>query len=149
MGFRLTNVTGGLFNCGLCNAVVRQPAQCFSCGALFCSECLSRYLETSQVCPTGCSQADFDAVGPAFERLMACIESSCKYCGDVFPVDQLATHETRCQQAQQPIIDHVRRNRDLEWISTLASSSLGQAPLHLLQGGVFASTPRQPQSFHF
>lgn len=39
---RFPNLQGELFDCILCNKVVKKPKECQGCGNLFCDSCIAK-----------------------------------------------------------------------------------------------------------
>jgi hypothetical protein len=77
-----------------------------------------------KTCPVGCTDAKFEKVGHAFEKLMSFIYNSCKHeeCQHVESIKTLWAHEKSCKYGRKKLeveIDETVKQRDAFWMEIL------------------------------
>lgn len=91
--------------CGICQEVPFRPEECATCQNIFCSECISKWLEKKTKCPFDCPPP-YQGTKP--HKLIRQALGSLKYrcinqengCEEIICLDSLAKHEGKCAFAK-------------------------------------------------
>lgn len=91
--------------CGICQEVPFRPEECTTCQNIFCSECISKWLEKKTKCPFDCPPP-YQGTKP--HKLIRQALGNLKYrcinqengCEETICLDSLMKHEAKCGFAQ-------------------------------------------------
>lgn len=130
----LIRINTDIFLCSICLEFPIQPAECQTCDALFCRECLEKWISTNYShCPLMCPNPVYKKVSHTLDKILRNLHTQCKHtgCDVVKPVCEIYYHEEKCrwrvvnsmeidrrlQQANslQPHFEHNQAQNDQEY----------------------------------
>ena len=100
------------FECVICREFVLDPRVCFRCKKLFCSPCITEWLEKNERCPFKCSAERMDLTDVSDEQLerYVLIQLKCtKRCGEFVSLIEYKDHLATCDLSDCP--NHANCNR--------------------------------------
>lgn len=87
-------------NCSICLSILDDPKQCSVCEILFCSQCISTWVDKNKSCPFKCANFKIEDASRIIKNMLSKLEFKCEVCEKFILYDKMKPHKLICKKIE-------------------------------------------------